>query len=154
MKIRDTKARRVMIEEIKKVYSHPTADDIYVMVKKRVPRVSLGTIYRNLELLSENGSILKLDSAGNQRRYDGNVKNHYHFRCLRCGQVLDIPVKPLEALEVLMPEELGFEIKGHRLEFQGLCPSCKSISERRHEAPGEAMVETLKPEGKEKAKWS
>jgi Fur family ferric uptake transcriptional regulator len=124
-KFRGTKARRVMVDEICKVCSHPTADEVYALVRKRLPRISLGTIYRNLELLSGKGLIQKLDSAGTQRRYDGNTENHYHLRCLACGLVKDILIRPLNEWERLLPQDTGYEILGHRLEFFGICPSCK-----------------------------
>jgi len=124
-KLRDTKARQVMVDEISKVCSHPTADEVYDLVRKRLPRISLGTIYRNLELLSEKGLIQKLDLAGTQRRYDGNTENHYHFRCLACGLVKDIMIHPFEEWEMGLPQDTGYEILGHRLEFFGICPSCK-----------------------------
>ena len=124
-KLRDTKARRVMVDEIGKGCSHPTADEVYDLVRKRLPRISLGTIYRNLELLSEKGLIQKLDLAGTQRRYDGNTENHYHLRCLTCSLVKDIIIHPLKEWERVLPQDTGYEILGHRLEFFGICPSCK-----------------------------
>jgi Fur family transcriptional regulator, peroxide stress response regulator len=151
--MRDTKARRAIIEEIAKVYSHPTADEIYGMVRKRIPRVSLGTIYRNLEILSENGVILKLDLAGTQRRYDGTIKNHYHFRCLGCGQVTDLPVKPLDEVEELLPREMGYKIMWHRLEFHGLCPSCKSTQRDKAGEVDKIKVASVVSERKGKEKW-
>ncbi len=124
-KLRDTKARRVMVDEICKSCSHPTADEVYDLVRKRLPRISLGTIYRNLELLSEKGLIQKLDLAGTQRRYDGNTENHYHLRCLACSLVKDIIIHPFKEWEIVLPQDPEYEILGHRLEFFGICPSCK-----------------------------
>ena len=89
---RSTNQRQVILEEIKKSNSHPTADDIYESVRKRLPKISLGTIYRNIEILYENGLIEKIGPVSNQMRYDGITKNHYHIRCIRCGRVVDAQI--------------------------------------------------------------
>ena len=122
---RMTKQRKVILEELKKVTSHPTADEVYEMVRKRLPRISLGTVYRNLEILSQLGLIQKLEAGGVQKRFDGNPQNHYHFRCLCCGRVEDFSFEPISALEKVVSNRGDYEIMGHRLEFIGLCPRCK-----------------------------
>ena len=68
-----TRQRPVILEELKNLTTHPTADELYSMVRRRLPRISLGTVYRNLEILSEMGLAQKLESAGAQRRYGGDV---------------------------------------------------------------------------------
>ncbi|MDY7010982.1 MAG: transcriptional repressor [Planctomycetota bacterium] len=123
--LRMTRQRRVILEELRKVTSHPTADAVYGMVRRRLPNISLGTVYRNLEILSETGMIQKLELGGSARRYDGNPKIHYHIRCVRCGQVSDLPVGTLSALDRAIRKGFGYEILGYRLEFVGLCPKCK-----------------------------
>jgi Fur family ferric uptake transcriptional regulator len=115
----------VILEELRKVVSHPTADDVYKMVRKRLPHVSLGTVYRNLEIMSGNGLILKLEMAGTQRRYDATTANHYHVRCTMCGKVEDLPMNPIAAVEREVKGAGGYKITGHRLEYQGLCPKCR-----------------------------
>lgn len=88
---RMTRQRKVILEELGKVYTHPTADEIYAMVKEKLPNISLGTVYRNLDLLAENNQVLKLETAGNIRRYDANMAPHSHIRCVSCGKVFDVP---------------------------------------------------------------
>lgn len=122
--IRRTEPRRVILQEIKNLTSHPTADEIYDLVRKRIPRVSLGTIYRNLEILSREGLIQKLDIGGTQRRFDGCTDNHYHFRCLTCGQVIDLTTKPLKEIERTISKLSPYEIQGHHLELIGRCLDC------------------------------
>lgn len=124
-KVRMTRQRRIILEELRKVHSHPTADEVYNTVRQRMPRISLGTVYRNLETLSQWGLARKLDLAGNRRRFDGSTEEHYHVRCVRCGDVGDIPVEPLRHLEVSVRNKTEFEIIGHRLNFLGLCPRCR-----------------------------
>jgi len=123
--LRMTRQRRIILEELGKTLSHPTADEVYGMVRKRLPRISLGTVYRNLEVLSAHGMVRKLELAGSQRRYDGDPENHYHARCLSCGRVEDVPIKPIATLDVALEGWSEYEIVGHRLEFIGLCPDCK-----------------------------
>ena len=124
---RMTRQRSVILEELRAVTSHPTADQMYEQVRRRLPRVSLGTVYRNLDLLTEQGVIQKLELAGTQRRFDGNVQNHYHLRCVRCGRVEDAPIAPFGWIEQEVQQVTAYEIIGHRLKFLGLCPQCRQI---------------------------
>ena len=128
-KYRMTPQRRVILEEIRKVKIHPTADEIYDLVRKILPRISLGTVYRNLEILSVSGLIQKIGPIASQMRYDYNTENHYHLRCIRCGKVVDAPIAPLEDLEFLSREVNDFAVLGHRLEFFGICPECGVVEE-------------------------
>jgi len=120
-----TAQRQVILEEIKKTDTHPTADEVYQLVRERLPRISLGTVYRNLEILSENGLIRKLEWAGTQKRYDGELKAHYHIRCLNCSRIEDIHIEPLSALEEMFRGSSDYEVVGYRLEIIGLCSQCK-----------------------------
>ncbi len=123
--LRSTTQRRVILEELAKLKTHPTANEIYEIVRKRLPRISLGTVYRNLEILSEQGVIRKLEMAGTQKRFDGTVENHYHVRCTLCGRVDDVPVAPLPEIERSIRGLIDYEILWHRLEFMGVCPRCR-----------------------------
>ena len=124
-KYRVTHQRRVILEEVRKVNTHPTADEVYAMVRKRLPRISLGTVYRNLEILSTSGLIQKIGPPTNQMRFDGNTENHYHIRCVSCGRVEDAPVESLDNVEKAIRSHSDYSILGHRLEFMGLCPDCR-----------------------------
>ena len=122
---RMTEQRRVILEELKKVTSHPTADEVYEMVRNRLPKVSLGTIYRNLDILSESGMIQRLEVGGSQMRFDANIEDHYHIRCTRCGTIADIPKRSIPGIEDIFSGALGYEITGHRIELVGICPDCR-----------------------------
>ncbi len=124
-KLRMTKQRQVILEELRKVKTHPTADDMYQMLRLRMPKISLGTVYRNLEILSETGIIQKLDVGGTQKRFDADISIHSHVRCMDCGRVADIPVSPNFDIEAEAQKMTNFEIYRHRLEFSGLCPECR-----------------------------
>jgi Fur family ferric uptake transcriptional regulator len=121
---RITKQRQVILEELRQMETHPSADEIYKVVRRRLPRISLGTVYRNLEVLAQMGEIQKLELSGSIKRYDWNTNKHYHIRCVRCDRVDDAPIAPLKQLEGELYESTVFEIIGHNLEFIGLCPEC------------------------------
>jgi Fur family ferric uptake transcriptional regulator len=124
-----TRQRRVILEELRKVNTHPSADEIYEIVRKRLPRISLGTVYRNLEILAESGDIQKLEPGGSLKRFDGNPTEHSHIRCVRCDRIADIPMIPDLEIDIERVNTTDFEIIGHRLEFLGVCPICSDKSE-------------------------
>ena len=119
-----TRQRKVILEELLKQNAHPSADEIYQMVRRRMPRISLGTVYRNLEVLANMGKIQKLELSGALKRYDWDTNKHYHIRCVCCDRVDDAPIAPLNQLENDLYGATVFEIIGHNLEFTGLCPEC------------------------------
>lgn len=126
--LRMTTQRRIILEEIAKVDTHPAADEVYDRVRQRLPRISLGTVYRNLEILSEHGLIRKLDFGDGHKRFDQNPRAHYHVRCTRCGRVGDVFVEPVATIEDCIQEATDYDVKGHRLDFFGLCPECNNES--------------------------
>ena len=128
--LRMTRQRQTILEELRKTLSHPAADEIYESVRRRLPHVSLGTIYRNLEILCERGLARKLEYGGAfQRRYDGRLENHYHVRCVGCGDIEDIETEAHPEIEEGVGKKTAYKIVGHRLEFIGFCPAC---SGRKH----------------------
>ena len=126
--LRMTRQRRVILEELRKVNTHPSADEIYEIVRKRLPRISLGTVYRNLEILSESGDIQKLEPGCALKRFDGNPTEHCHIRCVRCDRIADAPMIPDLEIDLGRVNSTDFEILGHRLEFLGVCPICSDKS--------------------------
>ncbi|MGD9045373.1 MAG: transcriptional repressor [Desulfobacterales bacterium] len=128
--LRMTRQRRVILEELRKVDTHPSADEIYEIVRKRLPRISLGTVYRNLEILSESGDIQKLEPGCSLKRFDGNPSEHSHIRCVRCDRIADAPRIPDLDIDLGRVNSTDFEIIGHRVEFLGVCPICSDKSDR------------------------
>jgi len=124
-RLRMTRQRQVILEELRQVDTHPSADEVYEMVRKRLPRISLGTVYRNLEILSESGEIQKVELGSCLKRFDGFPHPHYHIRCVRCDRLVDAPTQFDVSLEGRLQSETDFQILGHKLEFSGLCPDCK-----------------------------
>ena len=122
---RKTKQRKLILKVVRGTRTHPTADWIYNEVRKEIPNISLGTVYRNLRLLCQSGEVLELDMCGTLSRFDGRTDNHYHFRCLKCGRVFDLDEPVDEGLNKRVADRTGFEVQCHRLEFRGLCLDCK-----------------------------
>jgi Fur family transcriptional regulator, peroxide stress response regulator len=127
-----THRRKVILDELIKDHSHPTADEIFHRVRKKLPRVSMGTVYRNLELLSKNGLIRTIES-GSSRRYDADLHDHYHVRCVICGKIDDAPIEPNPELLLQMAEATDYDLTGHNVEFFGVCPSCKRNDDFKHQ---------------------
>ncbi len=120
-----TSQRRAILEEVRKLKLHLTADEVYELVRKELPRISLSTVYRNLEKMADVGIIARLELSGSQRQYDWNTENHHHARCLRCGLIRDVPKDSGLVPELEKQAINGFDISGFRLEFKGVCNKCK-----------------------------
>lgn len=121
-----TRQRKAVLEVVRKAHHHPDAAWIYQEVRKVVPKVSLGTVYRTLEALVEEGYLIPITKAGEATRYDANLHPHLHLVCERCGAIVDIEV-PLPDLVALAQEaNPHLEVKGVEVIYKGLCPTCKA----------------------------
>ncbi len=129
MQSRNTNQRKLILGLMTENYSHPTADEIYELARKEDSHISRGTVYRNLNFLADNGYILKINVPDGADHFDSTIKEHYHFHCLKCGRMYDVPesvsVEMEEATKEM--EQKGFLVEGHNLLFTGTCPSCKKI---------------------------
>jgi Fur family transcriptional regulator, ferric uptake regulator len=127
---RITRQKLVITEELRKVKSHPTAQDVYAMVRTVLPNISLGTVYRNLEMLSDNGDIQRLAFHTGKRRYDGNPQTHPHVCCKICGRVDDLPDKTMinEKILLSLTDVCGYKITDYSLELLGICGDCRKES--------------------------
>jgi len=105
--------------------SHPTADWIYESVRCEIPDISLGTVYRNLRRLKDEGRIIEVDFSNGTGRFDSNVKNHYHFRCEKCGRVFDVDEPVDDSVDKRVSQKTGFKVTHHVLEFRGICKDCQ-----------------------------
>lgn len=122
---RRSRQRELVLRLVASTSAHPTADWVYAEARKELPSVSLGTIYRNLQVLEREGRIRAIDSWGKPTRYDADTSDHYHFVCLGCGSISDLP-KPAggDSRVADLAAGRGFVVTGHKLEFQGYCPDC------------------------------
>lgn len=127
--MRLTTQRQIILEELSKVTSHPTANEVYDMVRKRLPRIGLGTVYRNLELMADSGIILKLEVGGTQKRFDATTETHYHVRCSKCDRVSDIDIEVQDHINEAAEAATNYQILGHHIEFSGVCQDCQHEKE-------------------------
>jgi Fur family ferric uptake transcriptional regulator len=124
--VRNTEQRAVILEELRKCRDHPGADELYARVRGRLPRISLATVYRNLELMAARGLIRCLAPGAGSRRFDPVVDNHGHFRCTACGEVEDLPFpSELPLPDRRHPWVRQRTIQGRQAEYFGLCPGCR-----------------------------
>ena len=123
-----TSQRKLILDEMMKTKSHPSADFIYEKVRKQLPNISLGTVYRNLELMARNGMIMKIETPDGQKRFDYNTEPHPHFRCEKCGKIEDIPLE-LKAPDLDQDHSWvkDRKITGSTLYYQGLCKNCVKL---------------------------
>ncbi len=124
--MRNTRQREAILRVVRRMSCHPTADEVYAEVRKEIPCVSLGTVYRNLKLLADTGEVAPVAGGGALNRYDGCTDNHYHFRCDSCGRVLDVEEPVDTDLDRRVAAQTGLAIRCHCLEFHGLCKDCQT----------------------------
>lgn len=125
LKLYHSKPREVILDVLRSTTSHPTAEWIYNKAKKKLPRLSLGTVYRNLRLMVVRGEALELDLGASFSRYDGTTHKHSHFTCLGCGSVMDLDFSVPAGFYDSAASGTGFEITGHQLSFTGYCEDCR-----------------------------
>ncbi|PKM81627.1 MAG: transcriptional repressor [Firmicutes bacterium HGW-Firmicutes-14] len=120
-----TKQKKIILDILQNTKCHPSADWIYEQAKKLVPDISLGTVYRNLNVLRDSGEILELNYGSTYSRYDGDAENHYHFLCEKCNQLFNVAIPVYQGLDKMVQDTTGFDVNYHRMEFYGICDSCK-----------------------------
>ena len=123
--MRTSRQREAILRVLRSTVCHPTADWVYGEVRREIPGISLGTVYRNLRLLTETGEVRSYESIGGVSRYDGCTAAHYHFRCERCGALIDVEEPVDQDLDRRVAVRTGLHIRCHVLEFRGLCGACQ-----------------------------
>ena len=121
--MRYSRQREMITDIIKGRCDHPTADMIYISARERDPNVSLGTVYRNLKQLSDDGTIITLETIDKRLHYDGDTSRHSHFICTDCGKIIDL-FKPAKAPKEL--SDLGLSVSGEKCIYYGLCVDCQN----------------------------
>ena len=119
-----SRQREAIKEYLAHTNEHPTADTVYMNIRATYPNISLGTVYRNLNLLAEQGEITKLNCQDGSDRFDGNTMPHYHFLCNDCGRILDIEMESIDHINKIAGAGFGGKIEGHVTFFYGVCPNC------------------------------
>ena len=123
---RSTKQRTLVLDIVSHSKSHPTAEEVHRLARKKMPNLSLATVYRNLHLLAEEGKIREVQFQGDIIRYDGMLDAHEHFYCTSCGSVQDLTAKLPAATLSALSGRLGVTIERYALDYYGLCTKCKS----------------------------
>lgn len=123
--LKKSKQRDAILSYLSTRKDHPTADTVYMNVRKEMPNISLGTVYRNLTLLSELGTIQKLNMGGTlPDRFDPNPVPHYHFICTECSSVIDFDLETMNTIDEIVDAHFDGHIEGHVTYFYGLCKHC------------------------------
>ena len=125
MERRNTIQRDITLQAGRSLGNHATADEIYAYVSQEHPRIGRGTIYRNLNILAEEGKIRKLKIPDGPDCFDHNCTEHHHMRCVCCGRLFDVDLKPLPKLDDLIREPQGMELHDYHILFKGVCPDCR-----------------------------
>lgn len=128
---RSTVQRKIILDELQHNRAHATAAELHQLVRQRVPRLSLSTVYRNLDMLHREGLVKKLEGSLRETRFDAVLENHYHLRCLKCGRIEDLDIPVTVKVEGSVTSTSGWEVSEPQVEFYGLCPDCRASSARR-----------------------
>ena len=120
-----TSQRRAVLEALKEAQGHPSAEDIYLIVKKKNPRVALGTVYQALSVLEEIGVVGSKHWSDSPTRYDLNLEPHLDIRCAACGEVSEIPNVELGDLEKRIRDNTPYDVTRTSMVVEGLCPTCR-----------------------------
>jgi len=139
-----TRQRQIILSELCKGDDHPSADVVYQRARRRLPRISLGTVYRNLEVLAELGRIRKVPISGSASRFDANTRAHHHVRCLICGRLADVPAGSCTIRREEIRRLTGFDVMDCRLELTGICPECRRAQLKRDKAAASRSLKAKK----------
>lgn len=124
--MRKTRQRQVVLQILRSTDAHPTADWVYEQARKVLPNISLGTVYRVLGRLQEEGLVVQLEAGSRKSRYDGKPGAHQHIVCEKCGRIADVPDVidhgALERIQALT----SYRVHAHKVEWIGICPQCQS----------------------------
>lgn len=120
---RKSKQKEAILRVVKSTTCHPDAGWIHEQVRQEIPKISLGTVYRNLKVLERDGEIRRLE-IDMQGHFEVNGEKHYHFRCDRCGVITDVHLSFDSELDRQVSQNTGFSVTRHYLEFGGYCQDC------------------------------
>ena len=122
---KNSRQRAAILSVLRSTKSHPTAGWIYEQLKPAMPALSQATVYRNLGLLAEQGTIQVLRSGSGMDRYDADISLHYHLICTCCGKVDDVSLPAMQGLEQDAARDSGYQVQGPRTDVYGICPGCQ-----------------------------
>lgn len=126
MERRNTIQKALILRAVCDLKRHLTADEVYEFVKRGHPSIGKGTVYRNLAILTEEGAIRKVEVPDGSNRFDFTLKNHYHVRCVKCGEVFDVDMDEIPDLQKKIHDTHGMEFLTYDIFFKGICPECRA----------------------------
>lgn len=126
MALKYSRQRQMIKDFLMTRKDHPTADVVYMNVREKYPNISLGTVYRNLTLLSDIGEIQRLRLGDGVDHFDADTSKHYHFICTECGSVIDLEMDDIDEIIETANAKFDGEIQGHVTYFYGICGNCKN----------------------------
>jgi Fur family peroxide stress response transcriptional regulator len=124
--VRYSRQRERLLEVLRSTTSHPTASWLYDELKPEFPNLSLGTVYRNLAFLIEQGLVKKIDSGSTFDRFEAKTSLHYHLICHECGTIIDFEGRLFPEIDLVISKEADFTVEGHRIDFFGTCSTCRN----------------------------
>jgi len=125
--MRNTVQRQIILDTLKSLKTHPTAEDLHKEIQKKYPSIGMATVYRNLRQMTESGIIAQIATTDDAARYDGNAEQHYHFHCAACGMTFDLEIEMIsDEFEAAIEEKYDIRIDKHDISFIGTCSTCIS----------------------------
>lgn len=125
MERRNTIQRELVLQTVRRLKSHVAADEIYQLISKEHPSIGRGTVYRNLNILADEGEIRRVKIPGDAERFDHTTAFHYHGKCVGCGTVFDVDMDPPEGLKEKIRDGHGAQILDYDIVFRGICSKCQ-----------------------------
>lgn len=123
---RNTLQRSLVLDAVRRLANHPSAEEVYEQTARLHPDISKATVYRNLNVLAQEGVLRRLSVANAADRFDHNTTKHYHLKCICCGNFGDVALPYMEDLDRKVEQETGYALNNHAIIFEGLCPVCKN----------------------------
>ena len=124
MSLKYSRQREAIKENLMSRKDHPTADAVYLSIREEYPNISLGTVYRNLQLLTELGELQKIRIGDGLDHFDADTHQHYHFYCTKCGAVIDMDMDAINEINDIASKTFDGIIESHNLTFSGICGRC------------------------------
>ena len=122
---RNTIQRELILNAVHSLKNHATAEEIYNMIKQAHPSIGRGTVYRNLNILAEEGKIRKVEVIGSPDRFDHICEKHFHVRCIKCGRLFDIELESVPELKPKTKDSGDMQFLDYDIMFKGICPDCQ-----------------------------
>ena len=125
MNHRNTLQRKIVLDTLIQMRTHPTIDELHTKIIEVYPAISKTTIYRNLRLLAKDGRVRRVLLPDGLERYEGQLDIHHHFQCTMCGSIFDVDVPEITDIDTHVAQKYNFDVVGHDIVFRGLCGKCK-----------------------------